>query len=123
MGIGERLKQIRNIEKLSQKEFGDLLDISSGAIGNYEVETRELPDNLKIKLKEKYNINLHWLVTGEGNMFLNENNCQEVYLQKDQRIVKENVYDGGVVFIDSSNKSFISFFTFDCGYIILSLPN
>jgi len=68
--IGERLKIIRQKLKLSQKEMASLLNVSLNAYQRYEMGSRGLNlDKMKI-LAQRLNINLHWLLTGEGEPFL-----------------------------------------------------
>lgn len=48
MGIGERIKKIRKEKGLSQKELGQLLDVSQQMIGQYEAPNANLKlDTLK----------------------------------------------------------------------------
>ena len=69
----ERLKQIRNKLGLSQAKFGSLLKIPQTTYANYESGKALIPDNLKSELMH-LGINLNWLITGEGSMYLNEGN-------------------------------------------------
>ncbi len=70
MEINTRLKQIRLERGESQTQFATFLGIPQTTYAPYETGKRALPDAIKIKLS-KLGINIHWLVTGEGNMVLN----------------------------------------------------
>jgi len=59
---------------LSQAKFSKRIPIANGYIANIELEKRE-PNERIIKLAcATYNINEHWLRTGEGEMFNNSPN-------------------------------------------------
>lgn len=67
--LSNRIKAIREALKLSQREFGEKLGVSRDVISNIEYN-RVPPKELLIRhICELYNVNLHWLETGEGEMF------------------------------------------------------
>lgn len=66
--IGERLKEIRLNSGKSQTQFAVDLELIPQTYSRYEKGEREIPDLVKVKLKN-LNINLDWLLTGEGEMF------------------------------------------------------
>lgn len=70
-GSGKRLKQIRTTMNLTQAEFADKLGIMQQTLSRYEKSKAEIPDKIKIKL-HKMDINLTWLLTGEGEMHAND---------------------------------------------------
>jgi len=91
--IGERLKKVRiSLNKGNQDQFATELGINQATLSKYEKGTSETPDEIKIILG-RYGINLHWLISGEGEMFLSS---QEKALAKtpnpgaliDQRLEK-----------------------------------
>ena len=67
-----RLKEVRESTKMSQKTFGASLGLSQGTYQKYESGMASFPDDLKAQLAERYGINLHWLITGEGPMHMGE---------------------------------------------------
>ena len=67
-----RLKEVRESTKMSQKTFGASLGLSQGTYQKYESGMASFPDDLKAQLAERYGINLHWLITGEGPMHVGE---------------------------------------------------
>lgn len=68
-----RLKEVRESMRLSQKAFGALLGLSQGTYQKYESGMVSTPQELLEQLALKYNINLHWLITGQGSMHIGEN--------------------------------------------------
>lgn len=65
-----RLRQIREYFKLSQQQMADALNISKNGYWYYETGKRELKSEEIFSLIKLYNININWLITGEGEMFL-----------------------------------------------------
>jgi transcriptional regulator with XRE-family HTH domain len=76
---GTRLREIRKFFDLNQEEFCQFVGINrQNYLSRYENDTHEFDDNLKLRLvkviEEKYKkrISLDWLITGNGDMFLQE---------------------------------------------------
>jgi transcriptional regulator with XRE-family HTH domain len=76
---GTRLREIRKFLNLNQKDFCEFIGIPrQNSLSMYENDKNEFNDNLKLKLvkaiKEKYEkrISLDWLITGNGDMFIQE---------------------------------------------------
>jgi transcriptional regulator with XRE-family HTH domain len=68
--IGKRLRLIRERLGITQAEVGEKLGIQSQHVSKYERgETVPTWENL-IKLTEIYDVNINWLLTGKGGMFL-----------------------------------------------------
>ena len=70
--IGENLKSIRIKSGLSQVAFATQFDMTQTTYSQYETEKRSVPDDFKQQLADRYNINLHWLITGQGAMYTNQ---------------------------------------------------
>lgn len=64
----ERIKLIRNLNNLTQQEFADRLKINRSNIANYENGNRVPVDAMVTLLCREFDINEHWLRTGEGEM-------------------------------------------------------
>lgn len=73
MTLIDRFKMIRNTLGLTQKEFGKALNKTYIMIQNYEKGRRNISDGILLNLQEKFNVNIDWLRTGQGNMFLSDN--------------------------------------------------
>lgn len=69
MSINERLKQVIESKNLNIKEFSELSGIPYRSVQNYLRNEREPNVETLTKLKEMMNININWLLTGEGEMF------------------------------------------------------
>lgn len=67
--MNERIKALRKALNLTQQEFADKLGTSRGNIGSYEVG-KSAPSDAAISLICKtFNVNRSWLRSGEGEMF------------------------------------------------------
>jgi phage repressor protein C with HTH and peptisase S24 domain len=68
--IGQRIKQLRKMLGLSQREFAEKIGKSLNAVQKWESGDR-IPSEPALKLIAKeFNVNEEWLKTGEGEMFL-----------------------------------------------------
>ena len=80
-----RLKKIRKVlpQKTSQEKFAVLLGTTRNAIASYE-SGKVIPSDTFIQLLcTKFNIDEHWLRTGEGEMYKNDLDAQvEAFAQK-----------------------------------------
>lgn len=67
--MNERIKKLRKTLNLTQQEFADKLNIKRGAIANYEIGRNEPIDAVVSLICKEYNVNETWLRTGDGEMF------------------------------------------------------
>jgi transcriptional regulator with XRE-family HTH domain len=67
--IGARIKKVREAMKLTQKEFAKLFGLKQNAISQWEIGNSRVSDEILCDLSQDYNININWLLTGEGEMF------------------------------------------------------
>lgn len=68
MTIGERIKEVRKNEKLTQQEFADRLNLKRNTVGSYEVNVVEPSDRTIKDICDKFGVREEWLRTGEGEM-------------------------------------------------------
>ena len=73
--LGKRLKEIRTYKKLTQLDFGKLLGVTKQAVANVESSHSNPSINFLCKLIEILDVNVNWLITGNGNMFNNNETC------------------------------------------------
>lgn len=67
----EQLIKLLEKLKLTQKEFAKQLGVSSSTVTEViQGRTKSFNYEVLVKIKELYNVNLTWLLTGEGEMFL-----------------------------------------------------
>lgn len=70
---GSRLKEIREVLRLSQVEFANHLGIAGPSIAKAEKDVNKLSNDTLVKLSEKFSVDLNWLMRGIGSMFIKEN--------------------------------------------------
>ena len=91
--FGKRLKIIRNELKISQIEMAKALNISIKGYWNYENDEREPKLEILKRIVEKFNINPHWLLTGDGEIFFkNEESLNNTYFYKEKFTNIEDAY-------------------------------
>lgn len=71
MDSSDRLRTLLNHTGLSQSEFAEKLGISKGQISNILSGERGITNLMALALKAEFSVNPNWLLTGEGEMFLN----------------------------------------------------
>jgi len=76
--MDERLKQLRKALNMTQQEFADGIGISRGNIASYEVGKNATSNAVIALICRQYNVNEHWLRTGEGDMFIKMTRNDEI---------------------------------------------
>ena len=67
--MNERIKELRRILGLKQREFADALGVKTGAVGAWESGSFK-PGAARIELIcERFKVSREWLVNGEGPVF------------------------------------------------------
>lgn len=82
MTFGERLKELRKENNMTQQEFADKLRIKRPTIANYEADRVEPSSSVIGGICREFKVNEIWLRTGEGEMFqaMTENEELAAYL-------------------------------------------
>lgn len=71
--MNNRIKEIRNRNKISQEEFGKRIGITKASVSRIESGENNPSEQTVILICEKFGINQVWLRTGKGEMFLSVN--------------------------------------------------
>lgn len=74
----DRIKQIRKNAKLTQVEFGEKIGVKGNTITNYENGLRNPTDAVILSICREFNINEDWLRTGEGDMFVEVSEDEQI---------------------------------------------
>ena len=69
-GFADRLKAVRKSLRLKQKEFAERLKISGPALSEIESGKYKPGHDFFIKIAKEFEVNLYYLLFGEGDMFL-----------------------------------------------------
>lgn len=72
MGIKERLRQVMDLKRLTIKELAECSGMPYRSLQNYLRGEREPNNDALLVLRTHLGISLDWLLTGEGDMYLNE---------------------------------------------------
>lgn len=88
MNLGENIKKVRKIRGMTQKELGDLIDVSQSAIGQFEKK-----DNINSKTLEKIAQAMHVSVL---DLYYPEHVCA--------KSIKQATWDDGL--LDIADKCF-----------------
>ena len=75
---GDLLKKLRENLGESQTSLALKLDTTPQAIQRIEANKGNLNEDLKLKLITLFGLNINWLLTGEGAMFLSRKNTFEL---------------------------------------------
>lgn len=70
MTQGERVNKIRKENGLTLEKFGERLGVTKVAISNIEKGNRNLTEQMAKSICREFNVNPHWLSTGEGEMLI-----------------------------------------------------
>lgn len=76
--MNERIKELRKTLGLTQHEFAERLNIGRGTLANYEVGRNEPIDAVVSLICREFDVNEHWLRTGEGEMFIPKSRGDEI---------------------------------------------
>lgn len=68
--MNERIKQIRKLLNLSQKEFGDKIGVKQGSVAGYESGARVPLDAVIFSICREFHVSEEWLRTGAGEPFV-----------------------------------------------------
>ena len=67
--IYERIKEIRTVLGISQKEFSKRIYITQSFYGDLELGKKNLNDRIIQLISTQFNVNKEWIKTGEGEIF------------------------------------------------------
>ena len=67
--INHRIKELRKKLGLSQRDFCQLLSLSSGYIAAVEINLRKVNDRIIKLIVSQFGVNEDWLRSGKGGMF------------------------------------------------------
>ena len=88
---GIRIKKIRQALNLSQDDFGKIFDISKQFVSLLEKDKTFLNNDKLVKLCIDYDVNINYLLTGKGQMFIAQQfeEVQDELTQKVREILKQ----------------------------------
>ena len=78
MTIGERIKKARKALDLTQQAFADRLGMKQNTIATYEMNRTNPSDPAVKSICREFNVDEHWLRTGEGDPFVQRSKEDEL---------------------------------------------
>lgn len=72
MILFQRLQMLVNETVSEHKKFAEMIGIQPNTFSHYITGKRKLPYEIAIEISKHTNCNLHWLLTGNGEMFLHQ---------------------------------------------------
>lgn len=90
----DRLKELRRVLGLKQREVAEKLGVSLGAVGTWEMGKDPIPRARIYQLCKEFDVRRDWLVNGAGEMFepkpdarlISEFSNQEIYNEALERL-------------------------------------
>ncbi len=80
--IGQRIKKVRELQHLTQQDFGNKIGVTKQAVANIENERCNPSITILCEFVVKLNINANWLLTGNGDIFIVKEAQQDEQLEK-----------------------------------------
>ena len=113
--MNDRIKKLRRELELTQQEFANKIGIKRNTIATYESGRNDPIDAVISLVCREFNVNETWLRTGEGNMFIEVPEEDEVMkymalLLKDENDIVTKAVTGFVLAygkLNPANKSII----------------
>lgn len=68
--MNERIRQLRKALGLTLEAFGEKIGLTRSAVSNIENGHRQPTKQVVAFICREYNVNMNWLRTGEGEMFI-----------------------------------------------------
>ena len=78
MTENERIKELRKALGLTQEKFGERVGVKKNTISQIENGVNGVTDQLRLSVFREFNVNEDWLRTGEGSMFVESNEDEEI---------------------------------------------
>lgn len=101
--IGIRIQMVRKTLNLLQKDFARSLDISNASLSEMEAGNAKPRFELLYNITKRYNINLNYLLHGEGEIFM------------PNEISRQSAFE-----INPGHRDFFKefFYYFNCSYLV-----
>lgn len=79
VNISERLKEVRKSLKMNQREFSERISTAQNTYSKWENGVNDPNDASIALICREYNVDEHWLRTGEGEMFRQPSVKEAIY--------------------------------------------
>lgn len=92
MGIGSKIKEYRELKKMTQKDIAEILGVEPGTISKYEAGTIESNIESLKRLAETFNITVDELINDKEKFDISKINVLEVLREQKEMGLKGNLY-------------------------------
>lgn len=90
----DRLKELRKVLDIKQREVAEKINVSVGLVGRWEAGLQPVPEHNVYRICKEFGVRREWLETGEGEMFepkadaakLKEFDDEDVYFEAMERL-------------------------------------
>ena len=104
MGIGNKIKEYRELNKMTQKEIAEILDVEPGTISKYETGMIEPNIESLKRLADTFNITIDELIKDEERFDITKVNVLELLREQKEMGLKGNLYHNTqVIFAYNTN--------------------
>ena len=89
--LGQKLKQLRKLNNLTQEQLGEQLGITKSAIVNYETGIRKIPFDLLVQIAYMFNITVDSMITKQitlADIIQNEIGQKQLTDHQEQLLIK-----------------------------------
>lgn len=86
MSINDRVREVRNALNLTQKEFGQKVTLAQTYLSQIEKGDRDVTEKIQKLICLQFGVNEEWLQTGNGEMFVGDDNALLSQLAKQYRL-------------------------------------
>ena len=80
MTVNERIKEVRRILGMTQKQFAERIAVSVSYLSDMERGDTNVNDRVVRLVSMEFGVSEHWIRTGEGSMYNNEQNVNAAKL-------------------------------------------
>lgn len=84
--MNERLNEIRTIKGLSQKAFGEMINLSPDMISLLEKGKRKFTERVICDICREFNVNREWFENGSGDKFVDVLSQIDEFVNADEDI-------------------------------------
>lgn len=74
----DRIKEVRRAKNLTLEKFGERVGVQKSAISKIEHGENAVSDQIRLAVCREFDVNEHWLRTGEGEMFIQKTRSDEI---------------------------------------------
>ena len=95
--IGERIKEVRKQNGLTQQAFADKLGLKRNTVGGYEINSVTPSDRTILDICQEFGISEKWLRTGEGDMRIPMSRDEEIADMVGKALSGDNEFKKSVI--------------------------